>query len=77
MQLLESFAGKTDKASKAQYKAITDLYESLYKLKQGWNDNTNAVYELQDAVASTKQTIDDLVKETAQKIADVEDQIVS
>jgi TP901 family phage tail tape measure protein len=66
INLLESYAGKTDKVSKQQYEAITDLYNNLYKLKQGWNDNTDRVYELQDAIESTKQTVEDLVREQKQ-----------
>lgn len=57
INLLESYAGKTDDVSKAQYKAITDLYDNLYKLKQGWYDNVDAVNTLTDAIESTRQSM--------------------
>jgi hypothetical protein len=76
IKLLESFAGKTDKASKQAYESITDLFNNLYKLKQGWIDNTQEVYVLQDAINSLNTEIQSSQRDMIQNVADVEDQIV-
>jgi hypothetical protein len=76
IKLLESFAGKTDKASKQAYESITDLFNSLYKLKQGWKDNTQEVYALQDSISALSTTINQTQRDALQTVSDMEDQIV-
>ena len=58
--MLESYAGKTDEVSKAQYAAITKLYDQLYSLKGGWYDNVEAIDEINSAMLDTIQNIKEI-----------------
>jgi TP901 family phage tail tape measure protein len=61
-ELLNSFAGKTDNASKVAKRDIEDIFKSLYSLKKAWKDNENQIESMNEALDSTKQSIEDIKK---------------
>jgi TP901 family phage tail tape measure protein len=59
-ELLNTFAGKTDTASKNAKKNIEDIFSSLYSLKQAWKDNTNEIDLMNEAIESSTDKISQL-----------------
>lgn len=71
-KLLDTYAGKTDKASHAAKKSIEALFESLYKLKQGYKDIGNEIdgfaQKIQDVEQEAKDRLVDAVQKKIDKI---------
>jgi len=63
INLLNTFAGKTDEASKKEYESLKKVHDGIQAAKQAWTDNLSEIYSVQDAIESTKQSIADLNKE--------------
>lgn len=61
LNLIKSFEGKTDEASKRQLQNIEKLFSDLQKLKKAWNDNADAIIAMNDAIAQTKQNINETI----------------
>lgn len=57
LNLIKSFEGKTDEASKRQLQNIERLFSDLQKLKKAWNDNADAIISMNDSIAQTKENI--------------------
>lgn len=53
-KLVNSFAGKTDKKSKAEQDRIKDLFKNLQALKKAYSENRISIVEFNDAIAQTR-----------------------
>lgn len=70
LDLLNSYAGKTDDASNEIVKNIRSTREQLSTFKNGWQENNDKVQALNKSIADTKKEVDELIH--AQKIMNLE-----
>jgi len=74
-KLLQSYDGKTDKGSAAQYKQITSLYDAIYKLKAAWVLNSDAIDAMNDELDVTVQKIKEIREEEIKTVTDAQDEL--
>ena len=60
LALLNSFAGKTDDASKNAVEKIKAIHDQLKTLKDGWMSNKDAIDSMNSSMQTTVDTINDL-----------------
>ncbi len=68
VKLIDKFSGKTDKASKQELKNIENLHDAIKTLKQAYNGNIETLYQYQDAIDATTQSIEDFQKKSQDEI---------
>lgn len=76
LALLNSFAGKTDDASKNAVEKIKAIHDQLKTLKDGWISNKDAIDSMNSSIQSVSDTIDDLTRKAVETVSDMEDEIV-
>lgn len=76
INLLNTFEGKTDNASKKAVESIKTIHDKLKTLKDGWISNKDAIDSMNLSIKSTADSVKDLSRKALETIADMEKQIV-